>query len=488
MASDIKAGRAYVELLLKDSKFRAGLQAAKAKMVAFGKATAMVGAAIGAAGAAATVYGLKQLLSMGDALDKMSARTGVSVEALSELKHAAEQSGAGMGDIEKAIRQMQKNGLDASQFDAAAAAIAAIADPAQRAQAAMDMWGKSGVKLLPMLNDLPALRQEARDLGLVMSGESASAAVKLGDQMANLWATVKAGAMTLGEIFVPTLTWAAEAVQVFATDALTAFRDMQEGIVGALNLVTSTLGAAWEYARSVTDTAVKAMSFAIINWEAILKTAVVGSQYVVVRFANETVHFFTEVIPATLAWFRDNWRDIFTDVVNFTATVAGNIWTNLKNLWEAIKGLFSGDGFSFEWTGLTEGFESAVKELPNIAEREIGPLEKSLRDQLDDVLKEADFAGRWREHSQAFDAALSDRDAKIAARRAGRAAGPATPALDLDLDAAQKKQREVFVGFSAALAAQQVGSGGGPVEKQTQLMKEQHRELVRVLKEGGGLS
>ena len=38
----------------------------------------------------------------------------------------------------------------------------------------------------------------------------------------------------------------------------------------------------------------------------------------VVRFANQTVHLFGTVIPTWLAWFLDNWREIFTDVASMS--------------------------------------------------------------------------------------------------------------------------------------------------------------------------
>ena len=42
---------------------------------------------------------------------------------------------------------------------------------------------------------------------------------------------------------------------------------------------------------------------------------------------------------------------------------------------------------------LTEGFESAIKELPQIAEREIGPLEQALKDRLNELNSE--LADAW---------------------------------------------------------------------------------------------
>ena len=77
--------------------------------------TAAKGFAIGAGVALAglAIAGIKAFVSLGDELDKMSKRTGFSVEALGELKFAAEQSGASLETIEKAAKRMASTVFDA---------------------------------------------------------------------------------------------------------------------------------------------------------------------------------------------------------------------------------------------------------------------------------------------------------------------------------------------------------------------------------------
>ena len=104
--ADIKAGSAYVELLLKDSAFVKGLRSAGTKLKNFGTGVAGIGASITAAGAAITAplaAMVNQFLAAGDELDKMRQRTGISVEALSELN-----------DREKEVVRL-RCGLDAGQ-------------------------------------------------------------------------------------------------------------------------------------------------------------------------------------------------------------------------------------------------------------------------------------------------------------------------------------------------------------------------------------
>ena len=106
--ADIKAGGAYVELTLRNSAFLKGLRGALSHLASFAKGFAIAGAAgIGAAAAIGGVA-LRAFMSTGDELDKMRQRTGFSVETLSELRHAADQSGSSIEDLENGIRKMQR--------------------------------------------------------------------------------------------------------------------------------------------------------------------------------------------------------------------------------------------------------------------------------------------------------------------------------------------------------------------------------------------
>jgi hypothetical protein len=540
---DIRAGGAFMELFLKDAKLRAGLVSASKRLKAWGASVRQLGLrvfAVGAAIAGGLGVAIKGFLDAGDALDKMRQRTGISVEALSELQHAAGQSGTNLETVEKAVAKMQKQlgsnlstatadalkelGLNAKalqalspeeQFTEIASAIGKVEDPTKRAGLALEIFGRSGTQLLPMIEDLDALRQEARDLGFVVSGEAAAASVKLGDQLANLWKTVTFGGHAIAEALIPELMAYAAMVQGALTTGLKWLQNNKQlvvtvgkvaaiimgagaalvalgaalsglgiiagglasglavvgtaigfllsplglviaGLTGgiaawlawtesgrnAITVVSDLFGSLWEtfsqtlggimaaltsgdlslaagiaiegvrlafhqgfaalnelsggWLESIKNgfvTAFAAMTFAVRNWSLLVRIAAQSALVGVVTFANETIHFLTVVIPSVLSWFANNWWEIFVDLVNITETVATNIWKNLTSLWDGIVGLFSGEGFSFEWTPLTEGFESAIKELPAIAEREIGPLEKALKDRLGEL--SAELATAW---------------------------------------------------------------------------------------------
>ncbi len=110
-SQSIRAGRAFVELFADDTKLVRGLRAAEKRLKAFGASVQSIGTKIfglGAAAIAPLLATTNVFSEMGDQLAKMSARTGISVESLSELGYAAQQSGTDMETLEGGVRKLQK--------------------------------------------------------------------------------------------------------------------------------------------------------------------------------------------------------------------------------------------------------------------------------------------------------------------------------------------------------------------------------------------
>jgi hypothetical protein len=241
-AQGIRAGKAYVEVGANNSNLLKGLHAAQDRVEAFGKGVMAVGGTLTGLGSAilAPLLGAaKSFADAGSTLNDASARTGVSVEALSALSFAADQTGTNLDAVELAIGKMQKalvagseENLQAAgtfaalglsvkslmklspdqQFEAMAKAIASIQDPTAKAGAAMQVFGKSGTKIIPLIDDLDALSRQARELGLVMSTQDAAAADALGDAMDTVGASLKRAANVVGAALAPILTEVADTI------------------------------------------------------------------------------------------------------------------------------------------------------------------------------------------------------------------------------------------------------------------------------------
>jgi len=114
----IRAGRAFVELFADDSKLVRGLRAAERKLKAFGASVRNMGlkmAGLGTAVLAPMLVAAKAFSSMGDQVAKMAKRTGLSVEALSEFRFVASQTGTEFESLETGFRRMQRSIYDAGR-------------------------------------------------------------------------------------------------------------------------------------------------------------------------------------------------------------------------------------------------------------------------------------------------------------------------------------------------------------------------------------
>jgi len=165
------------------------------------------------ASARAVVDGFRQAIDLGGALNDLSSRTGETAGNLLVLQRAFENSGVGADTVGQSINKLQKfmaeaasggaqqtetlNALGISMSDLAgktpteqmqvlAQKIAAISDPAERARASMEIFGKAGGQLLPLLNNFSGELDTARGQLGSMPGvmdRSAKAMDDLGDNM-----------------------------------------------------------------------------------------------------------------------------------------------------------------------------------------------------------------------------------------------------------------------------------------------------------------
>ena len=210
----------------------------------------------------------------------MSAKTGMSVEALSALKFVAEQSGTSLDAIGIAAKKMnsaiyelgtgadgakdkfaalglnladlQGKGVDES-FSLIASRLADVGDKSTQSALAVKLFGKSGTDILPMLADgsagLEAMKEKARELGLVMSTEAAMKADAVGDALDAMKAQMGGVAITIGAALAPAILNIANGLSALVSwvmqskGALTALAVIFGGaLVAGIVLFVSTIG------------------------------------------------------------------------------------------------------------------------------------------------------------------------------------------------------------------------------------------------------
>ena len=202
-------------------------------LVSVGKVATIAGTAITGAFAAIVV----KTAAVGDQFDKMSIRTGISVEALSGLAYAADITGTDIGGLEVGLKFLTKGMDDASigigeaklSFEElgisvvdvegnlrptvdvlkeAATKIAAIENPTKQAALAMKIFGaRSGTQLIPLLkmggDGIEELMKKAEELGIVISTDAATAAADFTDRITDLKGSLAGAGRMIGDTLIP---------------------------------------------------------------------------------------------------------------------------------------------------------------------------------------------------------------------------------------------------------------------------------------------
>ena len=143
-----------------------------------------------------------------DQLNDVSKRTGIGLEALQSLNVAASLSGVEnlsgamekltvnigkAADSENGEKQFEKLGLSLAeiqalspedQFRAVSQAISELPTEAERAAAAVQLFGKSGVELLPLFEEnLAEIEARSKRLGIVLSDDQVGAIDEMNDSL-----------------------------------------------------------------------------------------------------------------------------------------------------------------------------------------------------------------------------------------------------------------------------------------------------------------
>lgn len=240
MASSV-IGALRVNLGLDSAQFSQGLKQAETSSNKFAKAM-KVGFAAAAAAATAAIAGLavavRSNLKSIDDLAKTSSKIGIPIEELSKLRYAADLSGVSMQGLQTGVQRLSRNMADAAKGTGAGAKafqqlgiqvsgadgrlksssqiMAEIADRfqkmpdgAQKTALAMELMGRSGADMIPLLNGgseaLNGLLNEAKAFGLEISAETGKAAEQFNDNISRLGYAFQGVTLSLTAALAPAM-------------------------------------------------------------------------------------------------------------------------------------------------------------------------------------------------------------------------------------------------------------------------------------------
>lgn len=259
-------GRAAKEAEQSFSLFSA--KGAAAATAVAGMATAVAGFAVAAGAAKAGWDAFSAGVARGSAFNDLSQRLGVSVETLSKLELAAKTSGVSLDGLGAGIQQLSRNMVEAAsggkEAQAAFAALGISAaelkslnteqvlgkiadsfaganDGAAKTAIAMQLLGRAGAQMIPLLNEgsvgLQRFGELSERLGLTMTREMAAAFDSIGDSMDILGSAVEGVQSQFAIGMAPALEEVAQALVDLVADmgiANGTIRSLGENVGGWL--------------------------------------------------------------------------------------------------------------------------------------------------------------------------------------------------------------------------------------------------------------
>ena len=279
-----EVGNITVKIGADTYELQKGLAQAKTSVEGFGRSNANLNASLdklaiaGIAASAAVAVFVKKTIDAMDALDDVSQKTGVAVEALSKLGYVANIEGIGITGLQQSFIFLSRNLSEAAQgagsalpaFNALGVAFKNndgtlrnseevfldvaeqfknMEDGAGKTALAMAIFGRSGASLIPMLNygrnALKEYGDELEAFGGVVSGDMARAAAQFNDNMTRLTEAAKAVGISLSNTMLPALTRISE--------ELLAARKNGLGLIDTLALLGSMNGRVEERLKGVNE-------------------------------------------------------------------------------------------------------------------------------------------------------------------------------------------------------------------------------------------
>lgn len=132
------------------------------------------------------------------------------------------------------------------------------------------------------------------------------------------------------------------------------------------------------------------------NWELSMDIVWTSAALSIATYEADLRHFVGTAAPTLLEFYAKNWKDVLTDITLSGATMFEELGNIIFQLPFEFKDWLMGDDFELIWDPIPTGFESAMNKLPEIAKRAMSEVEKGLRADLSDLLRDFDKTSLFR--------------------------------------------------------------------------------------------
>jgi phage-related protein len=168
---------------------------------------------------------------------------------------------------------------------------------AEKTQLAVDLFGRSGQELLPLLNQevgsIDELFKSYEDLGLIISEDAVKASEEMGNQLTLLKKSFKVASVAIGTAFMPTLNSVVTGLLEMASGAASGAEQFKTGIISALKAVIDYLPKIGEFAAMIIPLIVDTV---VSTLPQLLQAAI----DIVVTLADMLIEYLPELLQAAI--------------------------------------------------------------------------------------------------------------------------------------------------------------------------------------------
>lgn len=367
---------------------------------------ATAAAAVGTATVAATsalVNQAKETAAFGDNIDKMSQKIGISAEAFQEWDYVFSQNGADINILETGMKTLSSavadagNGTTSAQekfemlglsfeelgqmsqedmFGAVIAQLQTMPEGAERTALAADLLGKSAMELGPLLNqtadDTQALKDQAKELGMVMSNEAVKNSAALTDAMDNLQRAFTGAKNSIGGEMLPALTDVCNGLALLVSGSeegsdliVQGFEKMAEGITEALpqivDLFMSLVESIMEIAPQIIESLATGILDALPQLIPVLGNLVMNLCNTIITLLPQLIEVGLQVITQLAMGIAEALPTLIPTIVQTVLTIVEYLIENVDLLIDAAIQIITALA-----VGLVESLPILIEKAPEI--------------------------------------------------------------------------------------------------------------------------
>ena len=415
------------KITLDSSEYEQGLDSAEKKSSSFGskvKTALSTGAKVGVAAIGALTTGTialgtaivgqtGQVAAYGDNIDKMSQKMGLSAEAYQEWDFIMQHNGTTIESLKTGMKTLAtavESGNDAfgrlgitedqiasmnneELFSTVIKQLQGVTDETERTYLTGQLLGRGATELGPLLNmtadELDEMRQQAHDLGGVMSDEAVKSAAAYQDSLQNLQTQVGGLSMGIVSQFLPAVTTIMDGLTAIFGGDKSGVAQVSEGVKTMLDGIISALPDVAETGILIIQTLAEAI---FSNIPAIVDAGI----KIVGMLVDSVLTMISETdwsqVGRNIVDFIMNidWASLITGAASLLGGIAGALFGLLtgifdelmSSLGEWMHGTF-GDFADLTWQGFLDGLLKALGDIGSwMMENVVDPLVKSFADAL----------------------------------------------------------------------------------------------------------